>query len=257
MRRLIGIVIAVSGLVALIGDGTDLFTMTARPSPSLRFLLPPQEERVANFEDDDYRFFLYMLHSAQLETLSGNHQSAIRNLNIALESQPTYVKAYLARGLIYFHLRKRAWGAADMEKVLALSDDPELRRRANLELVLDKLARILAPIALIGTTAIGIFLFIVDCMGLEVVRMGRLQVMIFFAVLLVWVGTVIFFIGYGFIDFLIACNKDLQPEAWFRCSHKYTPCHVPKLNLPLVIGTVTELPNNEALMCAGISSDPS
>ncbi len=100
-------------------------------------------------------------------------------MNIALESRPTYLKAYLARGLIYFHLRKRAWGAADMEKVLALSDDPKLRRRANLELLLNKMARILAPIALVGRMAIGIFLFTVDCMGLAVVRMGRLQVMIF------------------------------------------------------------------------------
>ena len=43
----------------------------------------------------------------------------------------------------------------------------------------------------------------------------------------------------------------------FLNSRYQIPCHVPKFNLPSLIGTLTLTPTNAALTCAGISSKPS
>ena len=40
-----------------------------------------------------------------------------------------------------------------------------------------------------------------------------------------------------------AATASLPPNPpVFRCSHKYTPCHVPNANCPLVIGMFSEAP---------------
>ena len=44
-------------------------------------------------------------------------------------------------------------------------------------------------------------------------------------------------------------NEYLPP--WLRCSQSHSPCQVPRLNLPSVIGMVTLLPIRAALMWAG------
>ena len=45
-------------------------------------------------------------------------------------------------------------------------------------------------------------------------------------------------------------RKNYKPP-WFLCSHNQMPCHVPRLSLPFVIGTVTLLPIINALAWAG------
>ena len=44
---------------------------------------------------------------------------------------------------------------------------------------------------------------------------------------------------------------------WLRNSHRYTPCQVPRLRRPRLIGIVSELPVRALLAWAGISSSPS
>mmetsp|Transcript_4114 Transcript_4114/g.15015 ORF Transcript_4114/g.15015 Transcript_4114/m.15015 type:complete len:221 (+) Transcript_4114:334-996(+) len=51
------------------------------------------------------------------------------------------------------------------------------------------------------------------------------------------------------------CPRPMPPT--LRCSFKYTPCHVPMANPPLLIGTRTEGVINVAFTCADMSSGPS
>lgn len=45
----------------------------------------------------------------------------------------------------------------------------------------------------------------------------------------------------------------LEP-AWSLCSHNHTPCHVPRFNLPSVIGIVSDEPRKHAFTCAGLKT---
>ena len=48
-------------------------------------------------------------------------------------------------------------------------------------------------------------------------------------------------------------SSDRGPP-WSRCSHRYTPCHVPSASRPSLTGSDSDGPSSDALMCAGMSS---
>ena len=53
----------------------------------------------------------------------------------------------------------------------------------------------------------------------------------------------------------VASSERAPPRS--RCSHRYTPCHVPSASRPSRTGRVSDGPSSDALMCAGMSSGPS
>mmetsp|Transcript_29136 Transcript_29136/g.63706 ORF Transcript_29136/g.63706 Transcript_29136/m.63706 type:complete len:228 (+) Transcript_29136:228-911(+) len=53
----------------------------------------------------------------------------------------------------------------------------------------------------------------------------------------------------------LECPTPKPPTS--RCSHRYTPCHVPSWRRPRLTGTLNEAPTSVLFTCAGMSSGPS
>ncbi len=65
------------------------------------------------------------------EHMLGNLEQAIKDYSAAIDLDVNYARAYKARGVAYLDVPDRAKARVDFEKVLELSNDPELRETAR------------------------------------------------------------------------------------------------------------------------------
>lgn len=172
-----GIALAVVGTVETI---TLSFGLLPRQAPTI--LVPTQEQILLARTEEGYQSYL----SAMIKSITGDYDEVIDELAHAIRLEPTLMEAYYYRGLIYLHLSERARGVADLETVLELSTDPDLRRNAEKELLLTKVASALVPVHF-SSVAVIIILTFMD----ETIRRRFTAVLI--ADVLVYVFTAVFF----------------------------------------------------------------
>ena len=186
--------ISIVSIFGLIGG------LSHRQRPDLAFLSPPQDEITANFDNLDYRRFVVQLLTIQIANTAGETQSVIEDLTQLLQQYPSYTKAYLARGIIYFSTGQYTLGRADMEQVLAEATEARLRQRASVEIFLAQFAQLLAPMLVVG--AIGVSgLKIVEWLGLQFGRWGRWRTTAFAIAYIMWVSSLgLLFVYSSFID---------------------------------------------------------
>jgi hypothetical protein len=190
----IGLVLGILSIITLIGG------MLHRQQPDLGFLLPPEDEIKANRNDLNYRRFVVQLMLIKTDKYSSNAQQEIEELTQFLQLNPSYTKAYLARGLIFFSVGQYSSGLSDMGRVVAEATDPPLRQRAIKETRLARLAQTLMPISILGAAVVTL-LHVVEWLKVRLDRWGRGRIIAFWIAYAVWIISLAFFIFYsGFIE---------------------------------------------------------
>lgn len=185
--ELFGFISTVMGMVGLFQSANEIMY---RREPIISSMLL-NGNILAMVNNDNDKDLLEQLLTIDMNNIMYNDPDKVLNeLTRIIHEHPNYFKGYYDRSLIHLSAGRVDEGIADMQVVMKQSNDLNLRQQARKEILLARIARVLAPVPFLGLACVAI-LFMSLLAGVTLLPSLR-TIRVIIAAFIIWAASFIF-----------------------------------------------------------------
>jgi hypothetical protein len=185
--ELVALVVTLTGIIGLFTKAGEVIY---RQRPPTGFIAMDTDFLSMSRNGKTNPLFRLLLAADQDHMLDKDGE-ALRELTRVIQDFPEYTKSHYYRGLIYLSNGYVEEGVADLQVVVEKSSDPELRRQADREILLARIAQALTPFPFLGL-ALFAALFIAVRLGVKFTKWSRAATIFVVVDCVIWASSLVF-----------------------------------------------------------------